>query len=67
MESGAAGMKIHWFQNLLKKLGYTLSAPAKLCANRKLAISVAKNPEHHERMKHLDLCFYWLRDQVKMK
>ena len=31
------------------------------------AISVAKNPEHHGRMKHLDLCFYWLRDQVEMK
>ena len=30
------------------------------------AMSVAKNPEHHGRMKHLDLCFYWLRDQVGM-
>ena len=23
-----------------------------------------KNPEHHGRMKHLDLRFYWLRDEV---
>lgn len=29
------------------------------------AISVAKNPEHHGRIKHLDLRFYWLRDEVK--
>jgi hypothetical protein len=28
------------------------------------ALSVAKNPEHHGRMKHLDLCFYWLRNEV---
>ena len=28
------------------------------------AITVARNPEHHGRMKHLDLAFYWLRDQV---
>ena len=28
------------------------------------ALSVAKNPEHHGRMKHLDLRFYWLRDTV---
>ena len=28
------------------------------------AISVANNPEHHGRMKHLDLRFYWLRDMV---
>ena len=25
----------------------------------------AKNPEHHGQMKHLDLCFYWLRDKVQ--
>ena len=29
------------------------------------AISVAKNPQHHGRMKHLDLRFYWLRDAVE--
>ena len=29
------------------------------------SIQVAKNPEHHGRMKHLDLRFFWLRDQVK--
>jgi hypothetical protein len=22
-------------------------------------------PEHHGRMKHLDLCLYWLRDKVE--
>ena len=27
-------------------------------------MSVAKNPEHHGRMKHLKLRYYWLRDQV---
>ena len=29
------------------------------------AIAVSKNPEHHGRMKHLDLRYYWLRDQVE--
>ena len=28
------------------------------------AVTVSKNPEHHGRMKHLDLRFYWLRDEV---
>ena len=31
------------------------------------SISVAKNPEHHGRMKHLDLRHYWLRDAVSMQ
>ena len=29
------------------------------------AISVAKNPEHFGRLKHLDLRYYWLRDVCK--
>ena len=28
------------------------------------ALLVVKNSEHHKRMKHLDLRFYWLRDVV---
>ena len=64
---GAAGTEICWMQNMLKEMGYTPSAPAKLYVDNQSAISVAKNPEHHGRMKHLDLCFYWLRDQVDMK
>ena len=30
-------------------------------------LCLAKNPEHHGHMKHLDLCYYWLRDQVAIK
>ena len=26
-----------------------------------------KNPQHHGRMKHLDLKYYWLRDEVTVK
>ena len=29
------------------------------------AIAVARNPEHHGRMKHMDLRYYWLRDVVE--
>ena len=64
---GAAGTEICWMQNVLKEMGYTPSAPATLYIDNQSAISVAKNPEHHGRMKHLDLAFYWLRDQVDMK
>ena len=35
-----------------------------ICIDNQSALSVSKNPEHHGRMKHLDLCFYWLRDVV---
>ena len=56
--AGAAGMEICWVQNLFKELGYTPSVPSKLFMDNQSAMSVAKNPEHHGHMKHLDLCYY---------
>jgi len=61
----AAGKEICWVQNLLGELGYTALTPSKLYIDNQSALSVAKNPEHHGRMKHLDLSFYWLRDKVQ--
>ena len=59
----AAGQEMLWLHNLFTELGYpTTGLP--LCIDNQSALSVTKNPEHHGRMKHLDLRFYWLRDVV---
>ena len=29
------------------------------------AIAVAKNPDHFGRLKHIQLCLYWLRDVIE--
>ena len=59
-----AGKEIFWMRNLLGEFGYTVKQPSTLHIDNQSAISVSKNPEHHGRMKHLDLRFYWLRDAV---
>ena len=59
-----ASKEICWMQQMLKEIGFILSAPSTLFVDNQSAISVAKNPEHHGRMKHLDLAYYWLRDKV---
>ena len=46
-------------------MGYTLDKPSTLYVDNQSAISVAKDPEHHGRMKHLDLRYFWLRDAVQ--
>jgi hypothetical protein len=61
----AGGKEIVWMQNLLKELGYEAQCPSKLFMDNQSALSVARNPEHHGRMKHLDLCYYWLRNMVE--
>ena len=50
-------------RNLLTELGYSVeNKPSTLHMDNNSAISVAKNPEHFGRLKHLDLRYYWLRD-----
>ena len=60
----SAGQEILWLRNLFQEIGYSLNVPSPLWLDNQSALSVAKNPEHHGRMKHLDLRFYWLRDEV---
>jgi len=62
-----AGQELLWLHNLLGELGYTFSSPHTLYIDNQSAISVSHNPEHHGRMKHLDLKFFWLRDEVTQK
>ncbi|KAL7279387.1 hypothetical protein ACG7TL_007228 [Trametes sanguinea] len=57
----SAGQEVLWLRNLLTEFGFDVSAASRLRINNLSALSVAKNPEHHGRMKHLD---YWLRDEV---
>lgn len=59
-----AGKEIKWVRNLLQELGYGVSGESPLFMDNQSAIQVSKNPEHHGRMKHLDLAHFWLRDEV---
>jgi len=60
-----AGKEVVWLRHLLGELGYDMTAPSVLLIDNQSAITVSKNPEHHGRMKHLDLKYFWLRDQVE--
>jgi len=59
------GKEIKWMRNILTEFGYPPSLASTLFIDNKSGINVLKNPEHHGRMKHLDLRHYWLRDAVQ--
>jgi hypothetical protein len=61
----SAGQEILWLRHLFTELGFQFKSPSTLYIDNQSAISVAKNPDHHGRVKHLDLKFYWLRDEVE--
>jgi transposase InsO family protein len=60
-----AGKEIMWMRNLLREIGYSVTDPSLMRCDNQSAIQVSKNPEHHGRMKHLDLRFFWLREKVE--
>ncbi|KAJ3474146.1 hypothetical protein NLI96_g12626 [Meripilus lineatus] len=47
------------------EIGYTFDGSFTLFMDNNSAISVAKNPTHHSKMKHVDLRLHWLRDMVE--
>ena len=51
-------------RKMLQELGFPMTAPSLLYMDNQSAIQVAKHPEHHGRMKQLDLSWFWLRDVV---
>ena len=52
-------------RNLLSEFDYQFSGTSTLFVDNQLAISIANNLEYYRRMKHLDLRFYWLRNEVE--
>ena len=63
----AAGTEVAWTRNFLHGLGLKIDGPSDIHIDNQSALSVAKNPEHHGRMKHLDLRFYWLCNTISEK
>ena len=62
-DSSSSGLFV-WLRNLLEEMGFSVSSPSILHTDNQSAIQVAKIPEHHGRMKHLNLRWFWLRDVV---
>jgi hypothetical protein len=60
-----AGKEIMWMCNIMYEMGYTMKGSLPLMIDNNSAVCVTKNPEHHDHMKQLDLCLFWLREKVE--
>lgn len=52
-----------WITNLMRELGLQFRN-FKLYVDNQSAIHIAKNPEQHKRLKHIDLKYHFIRDKV---
>ena len=56
-----------WLRSLLKEMKCLQKGATKLCVDNKSAIALSKNPVYHERSKHIDVRYHFIREQVKNK
>ena len=62
----AAGKECLWWKLFLKPFGLAQSTIT-LHEDNKAAISLSKNPQFHDRTKHIQVRYHWIREQVAKK
>ena len=55
---------IVWIRQLLKDINLERSRPTKGYIDNQSARQLAMNPVHHQRSKHIDIKYHWIRDKV---
>ncbi len=53
-----------WIRQLLKDLGLERTDPTHVHIDNRSARQLAENPVHHQRSKHIDIKYHWIRDMV---
>jgi hypothetical protein len=56
-----------WLIRLLKEINLTQDVATPIYLDSKSAIELANNPVHHERSKHINVKFHFMREEVKKK
>lgn len=63
----AATKELLWLHALIYELGYSLQLPSTLYYDNQFCIALSENPKFHDRSKHIDLRYHFLRDHVHSK
>lgn len=62
---GKGAQQAKWVHNFMAEIGYPTPLPSQLFADNKSAIAISENPKFHQRVKHIDIRFHFLRDLVE--
>lgn len=60
-----AGKELIWLRALLTELGYKLEEPSKLFCDNTVAVFLCADQAFHDRTKHLDVRYHWIREKVE--
>ena len=67
VSASMAGREVIWMRSLLGELGFKIKGPSPLSVDNQSALKVLRNPEHHSKMKHIDIKMHWIRQEIKRK
>ena len=56
-----------WLRRLLADIGLEQKGPSTIYEDNQGAIELTKNPRFHNRTKHIDVSFHYIREQVNLK
>ncbi|KAK2972283.1 hypothetical protein RJ640_014341 [Escallonia rubra] len=56
-----------WLRSLLKELSFIQDESTHIYVNNKSAIALAKNPVFHDRSKHIDTRYHFIRESIAKK
>lgn len=56
-----------WLRRMLEFLQHTQKGPTKILCDNKSAIELTKNPVFHDRSKHIDIKYHFIREIVQNK
>jgi hypothetical protein len=54
-----------WLRCLLGELGQDTHSPTTLHIDNQSTIAIARNSKFHDRTKHINMCYHFLRHKVK--
>ena len=57
--------QVIWHRSLLTEVGLPLPSTSTIFSDNQAAVSIAHHPEHHTRMKHINIAHHFLRDLVQ--
>jgi transcription termination factor NusB len=66
MALGEVTKEIIWIRSLLYELDEGQTLPTKVYCDNQAAIAITKNPQHHERTKHIDIRYHFIRNELEM-
>ena len=66
MDTAEAVKEAIWWRRFLGELGQPPHSPTKVYSDNAGSISLAHNPEHHARTKHIDVKYHFTREHLQL-